>query len=96
MRDEFAPKWRGKEITLTLSAYRELEKYRMDTTDLIMVLEDGFDCPRSKRKEGVLEKCIIKGKKVRKVVVVDQSDYWLIIHVGEFTASKKSLRRFKF
>ena len=52
------------------------------------ILENGYDCQRSKRKKGTIERCKKAGKKIHKVVVVDSPQYWddtevwLITHVG--------------
>ena len=57
----------------------------------VEVLKEGYDCSRSKRRKGVLEKCIDKGNKTIKVVVqrgnieLDGQDCWELIHVGKFT-----------
>jgi len=65
---------------------RQLELY---LPDLCRVLEEGYDCSRSKRKDGTLERCLfMKGKIVRVVVVKSLTRWndemiWLITHVGE-------------
>ncbi len=69
----------------------ELIKHEMDLDDVTEILEEGYDCSRSKRRKGVLEKCIDKGNKTIKVVVqrgfieFEGKDCWEIIHVGKFT-----------
>ena len=63
--------------------------------DVENILKTGFDCSRSKRKKDKFEKCIRKGRKFIKVVVVDTGQHLVITHVGSFTASKKKLFQFK-
>ena len=68
----------------------ELMRCGMLLEDVARVLRDGFDCSRSKRKKGTLEKCVRKGKKTLKVVVAKSFNYslntecWVLIHVGLF------------
>ena len=68
----------------------ELVEYGMDLNDVADVLNEGYNCSRSKRRKGVLEKCIDKGNKTIKVVVqrgnieLDGQDCWELIHVGKF------------
>lgn len=69
----------------------ELVEHGMDLDDVAKVLKEGYDCARSKRRKGVLEKCIDRGNKTIKVVVqrgnieLDGQDCWELIHVGKFT-----------
>ena len=69
----------------------ELVKYGMDLDDVAEILNEGYDCSRSKRRKGVVEKCIDRGNKTIKVVVqqgyieLDGQDCWELIHVGKFT-----------
>lgn len=69
----------------------ELVKNGMDLDDVAEILNEGYDCSRSKRRKGVLEKCIHKGNKTIKVVVqlgfieLDGKDCWELIHVGKFS-----------
>lgn len=82
------PEWGGKELKPSGAAFRELLKHNMDLYDVLDILENGYDCQRSKREKGTIEKCMKKGKKIRKVVVVDSLQYyddtevWLITHIG--------------
>lgn len=59
----------------------------LDLYDVKEILENGFDCPRSKRRKGIEEKCIKKKGKTIKVVVEKMTSksgilYWRIRHVG--------------
>jgi KaiC/GvpD/RAD55 family RecA-like ATPase len=47
----------------------ELAKHGMDLDDAAIVLNEGHNCARSRRRKGVLEKCFDKGNKTIKVVV---------------------------
>lgn len=87
-------KWKGKIIFPTRSAQDEMFKENIDLYKAIKILENGFDCSRSKRANNVYERCITGGKKVTKVVAADTGDNIIIIHVGSFTASK-NMRRMK-
>jgi hypothetical protein len=84
---ELYPKWKGKPVIPSNHAYREMAD-RFELSDIVEILESGFDCQRSKRTKGTVEKCAIKkGKLVRVVVVEVHSDWvggdiWLIKHVG--------------
>ncbi|MBU4032489.1 MAG: hypothetical protein KKH41_04475 [Candidatus Thermoplasmatota archaeon] len=66
---------------------------RMD--DIPEILEEGFDCSRSKRKKNTFERCVQRGKRIIKVVVVDTGEHLVLTHVGTFTASKKKLQQLK-
>ena len=84
------PIWQGKPLIVSNAAYKELLDYGMNTYDIITVLENGYDCPRSKRKSGTIERCLKRKDKITKVVVVEslqqwsEEMVWLIIHVGRF------------
>ena len=73
------------------SVLNELAKYGMDLDDVANILNEGYDCSRSKRRKGVLERCVNKGNKTIKVVVqkgiieLDGKDCWEVIHVGKFS-----------
>lgn len=72
----------------------ELEEEDMDLDDVVHILENGFDCPRSKRKGGTIERCIQKKNRIIKVVVVETDEYWLLRHAGSFKLSKRKKRRY--
>lgn len=82
----------------TLAATRELIREGMDLSDVVDILENGYDCGTGKRKEEIIERCLRKGKKVTKVVIAQttvrypdgfQETVWRLIHVGTFTYAKK-------
>jgi len=84
------PVIRYKELpikSVTNKAYREMAELGMDLHDVKNILENGFDCSRSKRRKGIEEKCIKKRGKTVKVVaekLISKSgiEYWRIRHVG--------------
>lgn len=61
------------------------------------ILEIGFDCSRGRRRKGVIERCIRKGKKLIKVVVEESESkiygkIWLLRHVGMIGLKRKRRR----
>ena len=87
----FYVKWRGKRLESTRSAREELVKHGFDVLDVCYVLENGFPCSNSRRAEGTIEKCIVKHRKLLRVVVKEvdytypdgELEYVLrIVHVG--------------
>ena len=86
--NELYPAWKKRPIIPTLSATRELLKLDLDLYDVLEILENGFDCSKSKRKLEVFERCIKKKNKILKVVVVEDEwrwsgkKVWTLTHVG--------------
>jgi len=84
------PKYKGMKITPSISAMRELMKYGKTLTDVAQILEHGYDAPR-KRRKGVVERWLDKGKKTINAVVAKdyneqaKEDVWVLIHIGKFT-----------
>jgi len=89
------PIYMGKPILPSKTVMYELRDTGMDLYDVLHILEDGFDCYRSRRSKNIVERCETKGGKVLKVVVADMHDHWKLIHVGKTTASKKYFRRLR-
>ncbi len=94
----FDVRYKGLRIEVTLSASRELLHEDLDLDDVAEILEQGYDCGTGKRKEGVIERCMVRGVKVIKVVVAKtsvvypdgfQEEVWRLIHAGKFTHSAK-------
>jgi hypothetical protein len=77
-------------LLISKSADDELTALGITVDNAKYILEKGFNCERSKRKEGTLEKCIRKRNKTIKVVALKsynyalETDCWLIIHAGIF------------
>lgn len=86
--------YKGLPIRPTKSAYHELKSLGMDLFDVLQVLEDGYDCQRGSRKEGVMERCRDFDDKTIKVVASESYEFWskqqvcVIIHVGKFKVRK--------
>lgn len=95
------PRYKGRAIIPTRSAYHELEDLGLNLFDVADVLENGYDCHRSRRKKGKLERCLQLDNKVIRVVVADgqfvypdgyiENVYWLI-HVSIETSKRRPRR----
>lgn len=88
----FGARYKGLSIEVTRSACAEMLKENIDLYDVAEVLEKGFE--PSKRRADIVERCLVKGRKVVKAVVAlnerrypegDTEKYWTLIHVGRFT-----------
>ncbi len=85
---DFGVKWNGKYLRPSKHAIYEMINLGYDLYDVLSILENGYDCRKGKRAKGTFEKCIKKGRKIIKVVVVRVYAYdindeiWLIKHVG--------------
>ena len=66
--------------------------------DILDILEQGYDCAKSKRKKGTIERCLDRKKITMRVVIVRAYNYsldseaWVIIHVG-ITSKLKRVRK---
>ncbi len=81
------PKYQGKEIVVPKSLQSELAQTGLTLLEVVYILENGFDCSRSKRRKGIVEKCFRYGNKVAKVVVESKlrwfgGEVWRLRHVG--------------
>ena len=68
----------------------EMAKLGLDLFDAAEILKNGYDCSISRRRKGVIERCLGRGNKTIKVVVQEATDYfgnrcYELIHVGKFT-----------
>ena len=89
----FSSTYKGMRIAVSHSAMQELMKQGMAVSDVVEILETGYDAPR-KRKQGTLEKWFDVRKKTYNVVIVRdyhdlmKEECWVLIHVGKFTRKK--------
>lgn len=90
----FAPAWKGRPIRIFRRAVmQELVEQGMDLWDVVEILEEGFDCGRSPRRKGIVERCVRSGKKIIKVVVEEGEEIvgerrvaiWVLRHAGKFS-----------
>lgn len=79
--------YNGKPVMPTKTAMDELSEIDLHLYEVPGILEKGFQL--RKRKKNIVERAIKKGNKIINVVVVDMSNYYKLIHVGEFTLTKK-------
>ena len=77
------------------AAQDEMFDHGVSLHDIVEILEEGFDCSRSKRMKNILERCVHRSKTIIKVVAADTGEHLIITHVGKFTASKKKLQQLK-
>ena len=84
---EFGVKWRGRFLRPSRHAIREMFHLGLRLHDLVEVLEEGMETgnPRSK---GIVERYVIRGKKIIKVVLMESYAHdidewvWMVRHVG--------------
>lgn len=87
--------YEGVRIEFTEHASKEMSFLGMNHFEILKILEKGFDCQRSRRKENIREKCVIKRNRIIKVVAAKKhhsffNEYvWLIIHVGKFSLKRR-------
>ena len=94
--------YKGMRIEPTLSASRELVRESKDLYDVLEILEEGYDCSKSKRKKNIIERCTRKGNKEYRTVLaeteVTYSDGYIekvlrLIHFGKNTYKKQRRRK---
>ena len=82
------PLYKGLPLVPSGSVANELYKCNLSLRDILDVLEQGYDCAKSKRKKGIIERCLDRKKKTTRVVIVKaynyslESEVWVVIHVG--------------
>ncbi len=85
----------GRLLRPSASAYGEMEELALSLDDMKNVLENGFDCPASRRKQGTLERCLREGNKVVRVVVAEdytvslEEPAWVVVHASRQSWKKK-------
>ncbi|MFC1752556.1 hypothetical protein ACFL96_04085 [Thermoproteota archaeon] len=80
-------RYKGLRIEVSRSANHEMLKENLDIYDVLEVLEQGYE--PSKRRKDIVERCLVRGRKVIKAVVGlnhrKEESYWTLIHAGRFT-----------
>ena len=81
------PTYQNKEVEVPKSVQYELTELGLMLSEVVYILENGFDCSRSKRKKDIIEKCMRFGNKVVKVVAqkkfrLSGKEFWRIRHAG--------------
>ncbi len=62
---------------------------KLPLNEILVIMEDGIDCARSRRKRGIIERCATYGGKWIKVVAQHTvhrkygEECWLILHLDE-------------
>lgn len=85
---ELYPRWKERPIVPSYHALREMGG-KFDLYDVLEILENGYDCQKTRRSKGTVERCMMRKGKVVKVVVVEArsdwvgGDVWLVAHVGD-------------
>ena len=74
-------------IAVTESAVKEAEKLGLTLDDIACLLDESYDCAKSKRKSGIEERCVRTDGKIMKIVVelrVSKSgfEYWRVRQIG--------------
>lgn len=89
----------GLPLACTHSAYGELRDLGLDLGEIRESLEFGFNCSRSRRKKGILERCLRRGSKVLRVVVARgfneflERECWVVIHVSIQSWNRKMAQK---
>jgi hypothetical protein len=95
------PLFNGLRLIITRHAKVELYSLGLTGWDAEEVLSNGWNCSRSKRSKGKIERCSIRGKKIIRVVAVkgiydlEESieDVYYLIHVSVESRNKIRMRR---
>ena len=81
------PLFEEKPLIPTKDAQREMDELELDLWRIKEVLEQGYECSRSKRSQQIVEKCFYrKNKEIRVVAALVKfkgGEFWRIIHVGK-------------
>jgi hypothetical protein len=89
------PFYEGLPLVPSRSVANELYNYNLMLRDILDVLEQGYNCAKSKRKKGTIERCLDRKRKTTRVVITKAYNYsldsevWVIIHVGVTTKPKR-------
>ena len=94
--------YKGMRIEPTLSASRELVREGKDLYDVLEILQEGYDCSKSKRKKNIIERCSKKGDKEFRVELAETEATYAdgyvekvlrLIHFGKSTYNKQRRRK---
>lgn len=81
------PLFEGNPLIPTKDAQREMDENGLNLWQVKEVLEQGYDCSRSKRAKNIIERCRYrKNKEIRVVAALvewKEGIFWRIIHVGK-------------
>lgn len=81
--------WRGAAVSYSDAAAAEIMGLCWDAHDVAEILELGRETKR-RRKEGVVEVCLERGRRARKIVLAESFQrwsgevVWLVVHAGEY------------
>jgi len=72
---------------VTESAAKEAEKLGLSLDDVARLLDESYDCIKSKRKSGIDERCVRTNGKIMKIVIelrLSKSgfEYWRVRQIG--------------
>lgn len=85
--------YRGKPLLASRHAAEEMAALGLDDDGVVRVLEEGAQ--GRKRARGVEEKWLPNGGRITNVVAAEHGDRIVIVHVGEFTATRRHMRRLR-
>ncbi|MBI4171023.1 MAG: hypothetical protein HY514_04960 [Candidatus Aenigmarchaeota archaeon] len=81
------PLFEGRPLVPTKDCQREMDEIMLNLWQVKDVLEQGYDCSRSRRAQSTVERCLYrKGKEIRVVAALvewREGSFWRIIHVGK-------------
>lgn len=89
------PLYKGLPLVPSRSVAIELYNCNLILRDILGILEQGYDCAKSKRKKGIIERCLDRKRKTMRVVIARAYNYslgyeaWVIIHVGVTTKPRR-------
>jgi hypothetical protein len=84
---EFGVRWRGRFLRPSKHAIREMVKLGIRLVDLVELLESGEE-PEKPRSKTTIERTVVRGTKIIKIVLVESYAYdieecvWLVKHFG--------------
>ena len=95
------PLFKGVRFVTTEHSARELYALGLDEWEAVEVLTNGWDCSRSKRKKGKIERCLERGRKVIRAVAVSGvysiegqiEEAYYLVHISIETINKVRKRR---